>query len=147
MIKRFQKINYVELSSPQKENFNFQKVSAVLADYGFATIRLTDDWNGADFLALHKGGETLKIQLKSRLNICSKYQGKDLWIAAPHTGGWFIYPHDEAMLLIESVASFLNSQSWLKTGSYSWPSPSKALLAVLEPYFIQGGSSAGSKSF
>lgn len=52
MIARFAKIKYSDLSSPQKENYNFQKISAVLADYGFATIRLSDDWNGADFFGL-----------------------------------------------------------------------------------------------
>jgi len=43
------KIDYRKLNSRQKENYNFQKVSGILADYGFATIRLSDDWNGADF--------------------------------------------------------------------------------------------------
>lgn len=34
----FQKITYADLNARQKETFNFQKVSAVLADYGFACI-------------------------------------------------------------------------------------------------------------
>jgi hypothetical protein len=72
MISRFPKVAYSDLSARQKENFNFQKISAVLADYGFATIRLSDDWNGADFLALHRDGETLKIQLKGRLTPSTK---------------------------------------------------------------------------
>jgi hypothetical protein len=143
MITRFPKIQYADLSSPQKENFNFQKVSAVLADYGFATIRLTNDWNGADFLALHRDGETLKIQLKSRLTICGKYMGKELWVAAPHAGGWFIYPHDETIETIESVSPFLNSQSWQQDKLYTWRSPSKALLQALAPHFIRGDASAG----
>ena len=142
MISLFPKINYADLSAPQKENFNFQKISAVLADHGFATIRLSDDWNGADFLALHKDGDTLKVQLKSRLTICSKYKGKDLWVAAPHGGGWFVYQHDAAIPLIEAVASFLNSQSWQKDGLYTWRSPSKALLQALNAYYIQGSASA-----
>lgn len=37
--------------SRQQENYNFQKLSAVLADYGFMTVRLTDDWKGADFIS------------------------------------------------------------------------------------------------
>jgi hypothetical protein len=52
----------------QKENFNFQKISAVLADYGFVTMRLSADWQGADFIGLHIDGETaLRVQLESRL--------------------------------------------------------------------------------
>jgi len=55
-------IDYVSLNSRQKENFNFQKVSGVLADYGFSTVRLTQDWRGADFIAQHSDGVTfLKV--------------------------------------------------------------------------------------
>lgn len=50
----FPKISYRELNARQKENFNFQKVSAVLADYGFVTFRLSDDWQGADFIVLYR---------------------------------------------------------------------------------------------
>ena len=61
----FKKIIYSKLNSRQKENYNYQKVSSVLADYGFQTIKLSDDWKGADFLAQHTDGKTsLKIQLK-----------------------------------------------------------------------------------
>ena len=64
------KIEYNSLNSRQKEIFNFQKISGVLADYGFNCIKLADDWQGADFLAYHKDGlDTLKVQLKSRLTI------------------------------------------------------------------------------
>jgi len=47
---RFDRIDYKTLNSRQKENCNFQKVSAALADYGFVTLRLSDDWQGADLL-------------------------------------------------------------------------------------------------
>lgn len=43
-------IAYEHLEPRQQENDNFAKVSAVLADYGFMTRRLTDDWRGADFI-------------------------------------------------------------------------------------------------
>lgn len=143
MITRFAKIQYTELSARQQENYNFQKISAVLADYGFATIRLSDDWNGADFLALHKDGETIKVQLKGRITIDGKYLGKDIWIAAPHDGGWFFYPHDQTLEVIDSVSPFRHSQSWQKNKLYSWPSPSKALFQALAPHFIKGNASAG----
>ena len=137
------KVDYSALSSKQQENYNFQKLSAVLADYGFTTIRLTDDWNGADFLALHCNGETLKVQLKGRITVADKYQGKGLWVAAPHAGGWYFYPHDEAMSLIESVSSFQHSQSWRQGKLYSWHTPSQALQQALSVYFIEGTASAG----
>ena len=45
----FAKIDYSKLNARQQENYNFQKVSGVLADYGYTCIKLSDDWNGADF--------------------------------------------------------------------------------------------------
>ena len=66
----FKPVPYADLNSRQKENHNFQKVAARLADYGYNCLRLTDDWQGADFMACHVDGETiLKVQLKGRLTI------------------------------------------------------------------------------
>ncbi len=42
---KLEPIQYADLNSRQKENYNFQKLSAVLADYGYVTMRLSDDWN------------------------------------------------------------------------------------------------------
>jgi hypothetical protein len=71
---RFAHIRYASLKARQKELFNFQKIAATLADYGFNCIKLADDWQGADFLAYHiNGTTTLKVQLKSRLTIDRKY--------------------------------------------------------------------------
>ncbi len=56
------RISYSELNSRQREIFNFQKVAALLAEYGFNCIKLSDDWQSADFLAYHKDGkETLRV--------------------------------------------------------------------------------------
>ncbi|HEV2947263.1 MAG TPA: SPASM domain-containing protein [Gemmataceae bacterium] len=35
---KLKRISYSSLNAKQKENFNFQKISAVLADYGFVTL-------------------------------------------------------------------------------------------------------------
>ena len=80
-MKKFEKINYKKLNSRQKENYNYQKISSILAEYGFSTIRLSDDWQSADFIAQHYKNKTfLKVQLKGRLGIDKKYMNKDLWI-------------------------------------------------------------------
>jgi hypothetical protein len=66
----FKKIAYEKLNARHKKLFNFQNIAATLADYGFNCIKLSDDWQGADFLAYHVDGTTtLRVQLKSRLNI------------------------------------------------------------------------------
>ena len=74
------KIIYKELSPRQQESYNFQTVSAILAEYGYSTIRLNDDWQGADFIAQHNDGEFLKVQLKGRLTLSKKYKTKDIYI-------------------------------------------------------------------
>ena len=67
------------LSGKQREAYHFQKVSALLADYGYQTIKLSDDWCGADFIAQHLDGTFIKVQLKGRLTVSKKYEGKELW--------------------------------------------------------------------
>jgi hypothetical protein len=74
-------IPYEDLKPRQQEGYNFQKVSAVLADFGYVTIRLTNDWCGADFIAQHFDGISfLKVQLKGRLTFSKKYRGQELFI-------------------------------------------------------------------
>lgn len=44
---------YDKLNSKAKETYNFHKMAAILADYGYNCIWLSNDWNGADFIAVH----------------------------------------------------------------------------------------------
>lgn len=98
---KFSKINYNELNAKAKEMYNFQKVSAVLADYGYTTMWLNNDWQGADFIAVHIDGETtLKVQLKGRISFDQKYVGKEIWICFIEDGNTYLYPHDELMNLV-----------------------------------------------
>jgi hypothetical protein len=130
---KLNKIEYKELTSRQKEIYNFQKVAAILADYGFNCIKLSDDWQGADFLAYHKDGEnTLRVQLKSRLGIAKKYCGKNLCIAFPLKGYWYLIEHDELIAKVGQVTNWLNTKSWIDFGSYSSVSASAELLKSLE---------------
>jgi hypothetical protein len=96
ILRKYQKIKYSTLHAKAKEAYNFQKASAILADYGFVTNLLKYDWVGADFLAQHIDGDWLKIQLKGRLTADLKYCGKDIHILFEHktTNEWFLYPHD-----------------------------------------------------
>ena len=69
-----EKINYIDLNSKQKENYNYHKVAAALAEYGYDSMRLNNDWQGADFIAV-KNDEMLKVQLKGRFTINHNYKG------------------------------------------------------------------------
>jgi len=131
------RIQYSELNSRQQENYNFQKISAILADYGFVTLRLSDDWQGADFIAQHIDGETfLKVQLKGRLTFEQKYIGKGLQIAFQWSEIWFLYPHDELLEKVLRETNIKNTVSWSVRGGYSFPYLTKKLMALLDPYKI-----------
>lgn len=135
---KFKKITYQQLNSRQKENFNFQKVSAVLADYGCITLRLSDDWQGADFIAQHIGGEVLRVQLKSRLALFRKYLGKDIYVAFRDGDSWYLYPHDEFLAKIIKKTKIGGTRSWRQEGGYTFPHLSTQLRELLEPYRISG---------
>lgn len=129
---QFEPINYGKLRAKQKELFNFQKVAATLADYGFNCIKLADDWQGADFLAYHVNGTTtLKVQLKSRLTIDRKYCGKDIWITFPHKGSWYLIRHDRLVEKVGEQTDWLSSSSWKDKHGYSSTSINPRLLKGL----------------
>ena len=131
------RINYRELNARQKENYNFFKLAAVLAEFGFVSMRLSDDWQGADFIAPHIHENTvLKVQLKSRLTFKAKYRGKGLLIAFPEGEEWYLYPHDELLTKVLSATDIGESVSWRERGGYSFPKLSKEMQQLLEPYKI-----------
>ena len=132
-----QRIDPSKLNGRQKEIYNFQKSAALLADYGFNCIKLSDDWHGADFLAHHFDGKTtLKVQLKARLTIDRKYVGQDLWMNFPSAGKWYLVPHDKLVEAIGETTNWLNTESWKENGAYSSANPSPRLLQQLRPFAV-----------
>src|SRR5271156_4865986 len=116
------RIDYSALNSKQKENYNYQKIAGVLADYGFLTHRLSADWNGADFIAQHLDGiRFLKVQLKGRLCFYKKYLEQDIWMTFPALGGCYLYPHDVVFELVAGHTNIRNTDSWITGGAYSFP--------------------------
>lgn len=87
-------------------------------------MRLNNDWEGADFIAVHNDGEQmLKVQLKGRLSFNKKYVGKDIWIAFVYKGEIRMYNHDE--LLNKHPKEFFETESWKRGTSSSPTVPSK----------------------
>lgn len=129
-----ERIEYRKLNARQKENYNYQKLSAVLADFGFMTIRLSDDWAGADFIAQHISGEVLKVQLKGRFMLAEKYVNRNLWIAFRSELTWYLYPHDILLKRFQATSTALRTSSWQRDKSYSWPQLTQSVLAELKPY-------------
>ena len=110
------RIDYSKLNNKEKENFNYHKIASALADYGYDSMRLNNDWEGADFIAV-KGDDMIKVQVKSRLTINKKYLNKDLYIAYIEKDQVKIYLHDE--IVSTAPDNIINSVSWIK-GEYHW---------------------------
>ena len=129
---RLQKIRYEDLNAKAKEMYNFQKVAAKLADYGFTCMWLTNDWQGADFIAVHADGVTdLKVQLKGRLSFARKYLGKNIYVCFIDGSNTYLYPHDEILAAVEDKIS---DRTWQAKGTWSGSKLSKEFSRLLEPY-------------
>lgn len=126
-------INYKDLNSKQKENYNFHMVASALANYGFNSMRLNDDWQGADFIAVHiDGDDMLKVQLKGRFTLAKKYIDKHIYIAFIENESIKIYLHDDAINMMPD--NIKNSKSWIENGLYTFnkiPVKYEAIISVL----------------
>jgi hypothetical protein len=136
----FRKIKYQVLNSRQQETYNFQRVSGVLADFGVMTIRLSNDWNGADFIVQDRDGKTFyKVQLKGRLTFDKKYRDEDLYICfrdGEH-GPWYMYNHADLLNKILDGGQIKATKTWDEGKPYHFPVLSKDMKKLLAPYLIQ----------
>ena len=128
-MNNFTKIKYSQLNSKQKENYNFHKVASALADYGYDSMRLNNDWQGADFIAV-KNDEMLKIQLKGRFTVDEKYIDKSILIAFIENDIVKIYDHDEAVNMLPD--NILDCSSWSEKGGYSWGQTPKIYNSIIK---------------
>ena len=133
-----EKIAKNKLNTRQIEAYNLQKVSAVFAELGFVTIRMTSDWGHADFIAQHIDGVFLRVQLKGVLSFYKKYCGKNLFICFPKGEVWYLYPHDE-MLEQNLAKGHIGREFWNEYGGYTNPKLAKGQEALLEPYQLKPG--------
>lgn len=128
----FVKVPYSDLNAKAKEMYNFQKASAKLADYGYTTMWLNNDWKGADFLAIsNNGSNILRVQLKARLTFSKKYLGKNIHMCFPENGEFYLFPHDEILGVVEHRIS---DRTWVETGTWSSSKLSKENAHLLEKY-------------
>jgi hypothetical protein len=133
----FARVPYEALNARQRENYNFYKVAARLAEYGFTSLRLTDDYQAADFIALHVDGETiLRVQLKGRLTFDKKYVGKALHIAFRLGERVFVYSHDELLNEVGPYQEFTANRAWIDDGLVHWGKPPAWAMAALESHEI-----------
>lgn len=72
------------------------------------------------------------MQLKGRWTIDKKYLGRNIWIAFPDRGEWYVAPHD---LMVEHGSRHTETQSWAR-GTYSKSPLSKSDRAELAPFLF-----------
>lgn len=130
------KVDYASLNPKQKEDRNYCRIAAILADYGVVCSRLDNDWLGADFLAHRLDGRTLKVQLKARLTIDKKYVGKDLWIAWPVNGNCYVVPH-QTLVDVLAQQGRLKTVSWQRDGHYNIGRLSTRLVNSLQSFLLR----------
>ena len=118
-MKRFVPVRYADLNARRKEAYNFHKVAARLADFGYNSVLLSDDYGGADFLAVHADGTVLKVQLKSRFTLDRKYMDKDISIAFRTGRDVVVYDHDDAIERVHRAGKMTHTASWTDAGSYT----------------------------
>ena len=138
----FVPINPAMLNARQKELHNFHKIAARLADYGFHSMWLSEDWQGADFLACHIDGKTvLHVQLKSRLVIARKYLGKELHIGFRHGEQVFVYPHDKLLDWVRERNLMDETKAvWRDQGIRHWPQLPAWANSFLTPHELKAVS-------
>ncbi|QFY89425.1 hypothetical protein D5125_07955 [Magnetovirga frankeli] len=135
---KLERINYRDLNAKAQEMYNFHKVAAVLADYGYTSIWLSNDWNGADFIAVHIDGVSdIKVQLKGGPSFAKKYRAKKLYICFMSEGNVYLYPHDEILNQVEQVIS---DKKWQEKGTYFQTKLTSRFSQILEPYKIEGNT-------
>ncbi len=142
MAIKFQRVDYkTELNGKQQEAYNYQKVSAVLAEFGWFTIPLRNDWNGADFLIQSTDGKTiLPVQLKGRLTFDKKYEDKNLYICfrdgLNDKDPWYLYPHNELLEAFISRGKIEGTETWKMDKPFHFPTLSDWHREILHPYQI-----------
>ena len=131
---KLEPIEYSSLKAKAQENYNFLKMAAILADYGYNCLWLNDDWNGADCIAMHIDGiSDFKIQLKGGISFAQKKRKKNLFIAFFELGDLYIYPHD---VVLDQVKSVISDQTWLAKGTYFQTKITKKFSETIAPYKV-----------
>jgi len=119
--------------SQVREVINRNTVVSLALDQGFNAFLPVYD-GGVDFvLYRERDGLLRKVQLKSRWSIDRKYLDRDIWMAFPMAGEWYLMPHD-AMVAMAEAEGITKTASWITGGAYSKPRPSAATIAACAPY-------------
>jgi hypothetical protein len=120
-------------SSQVREVINRNTVVSLALEQGFNVFLPVYD-GGVDFILYRESdGALRKVQLKGRWTIDKKYIDRDIWIAFPIAGDWYLMPHDE-MIKAADADGVTQTASWIDGGAYSRPRLSAAAIGKCAPY-------------
>jgi hypothetical protein len=120
----------MKLTSDAVEVVNRNALVTVALNQGYNAY-LPVYYNGIDLILLNEAtGDTKLVQLKGRWTIDKKYIGRNIWVAFPDRGVWYVAPHDEMLRLGDRHTG---TDSWAK-GTYSKSPLSKADREELASY-------------
>jgi hypothetical protein len=122
--------------SQVREVINRNTVISLALDQGFNAFLPVYD-GGVDFvLYRERDGVLRKVQLKGRWTIDRKYLDRDIWMAFPMAGEWYLMPHD-VMVAQAEAEGVTRTASWIEGGAYSRPRPSAATIAACAEYRME----------
>ena len=122
--------------SQVREVINRNAVISLALDQGFNAFLPVYD-GGVDFILYRESdGMLRKVQLKGRWIIDRKYIGRDIWMAFPMAGEWYLMPHDEMVAQAEAEG-VTKTASWIEGGAYSKPRPSVATISACSMYRME----------
>src|SRR5690606_29747643 len=97
--------------------YNFQKVAAILADYGFTCMWLNNDWQGADVTGVHADGVTdSKVQLEGRLDFAKQDVSEEIYGCSIDGSDADVYAHDKLVAIVEPKIA---DKGWQEKGTWS----------------------------
>jgi hypothetical protein len=117
---RFERIDLGQLSVSEIRKYNYNKVTAALADYGFATELAPEGQVLWDFVATQlSSGKQIKVLIRPQMTLEKKFLGKDIYICFLEGSNWYIYPHDQHYEHVRITSNLMDTTSWKKEGTFT----------------------------
>ncbi len=134
---RPERLGVTETTAPSGTAYNISQARRALTQSGYTCSPPSYGTQDAQILArVPRGNMSITVRCPGRVAIQAKFLERDLYVCFPAQGGWYLVPHDDLVVIAGDTTPWLDSHSWRDRGGYSSASPSKRMLARLEPYSL-----------
>ncbi len=115
--------------------------SRLAAQAGF-TIQVASTDSGVELLLAHAGDTApRRVQLKGRWTIDRRNLDRDVWVAFPDAGKWYLIPHS-VMVSFAKREGVTETASWIENGLYHRPQLSRASVSDYARYQFPGSATS-----